>query len=261
MYGIFRESLVMAQNYFGNIFWFALYAASFVYLFVCEKEKTKRILLLYVPLLVFLLFFVPPVRMVYVAVFDEGNTYYRLLWLLPFTVTCAYAGVTAFAKHRRIGLVVCCVFTALAGKMVYKSVYMSRAENAYHLPQVAVDVVDLVREDAEEHDTFDLNSERILVAFPADLVHYVRQYDANLVMPFGREMVEPAWDHWNWIYDAMEEADVIDMELLTNLLQVEGYRYLVLRKGRATDRDPATWGYELIGERGNYLVYRYEQET
>ena len=53
------------------------------------------------------------------------------------------------------------------------------------------------------------------------------------------------------------EADVIDMELLTNLLQVEGYRYLVLRNGRKTDRDPVTYGYEKVGERGGYLVYRY----
>ena len=202
MYGIFRESLVMAQNYFGNIFWFLLYAASFVYLFVREKDKTKRILLLYVPLLVFLAFFVPPVRMVYVAVFDEGNTYYRLLWLLPFAVTCAYAGTCAFARHRRIGPVLCCVLVALAGKPVYKSVYMSRAENAYHLPQAAVDVCDLVRADAEEQGATYFDTDRILVAFPAELVHYVRQYDANLVLPFGREVVEPAWNHWNYVYSA-----------------------------------------------------------
>lgn len=258
MYGIFRESLVMAQNYFGNIFWFALYAASFVYLLVREKDRIKRILLLYVPLLVFLAFFVPPVRMVYVAVFDEGNTYYRLLWLLPFCITCAYAGVTAFAKHKRIGLVLCCAATVLAGKCVYKSIHMSRAENAYHLPQAAIDVCDLIRANAEEQGATDGDSDRILAAFPADLVHYVRQYDANLVMPFGREVVEPAWNHWNFIYSAMEETDEINMELLTNLLQVEGYRYLVLRKESGTDRDPLTYGYVRIGERGNYLVYRYD---
>ena len=257
MYGIFRESLVMAQNYFGNIFWFALYAASFVYLFVREKDKPKRILLLYVPLLVFLAFFLPPVRMVYVAVFDEGNTYYRLLWLLPFTVTCAYAGTCAFAKHRRAGLVLCCALTVLAGKPVYKSVHMSRAENAYHLPQAAIDVCDLIRTDAEEQNATYYHTDLVLAAFPKDLVHYVRQYDANLVLPFGREVVEPAWNHWNFVYSAMEEADVINMELLTNLLQVEGYRYLVLAKDRRTDRDPATCGYRLIGERGNYRVYRY----
>ena len=256
MYGIFRESLVMAQNYFGNLFWFLLYAASFVYLLVREKDRTKRILLLYVPLLVFLAFFVPPVRMVYVAVFDEGNTYYRLLWLLPFTVTCAYAGTCAFAGHRRTGLVLCCALVALAGKPVYNSVYMSRAENAYHLPQAAVDVCDLVRGDALEQGATD-DAGRILAAFPAELVHYVRQYDAKLVMPFDREMVEPAWDHWNFIYSAMEEEEEINIEVLTNLLQVEGYRYLVLRKDRKTDRDPVTWGYEQVGERGGYLVYRY----
>ena len=257
MVGIFRECIVIAQNYFGNIFWFLLYAASFVYLFVYEKDRTKRMLLLYVPLLVFLAFFIPPVRMVYVALFDEGNTYYRLLWLLPFCVTCAYAGTQAVAKHRRIGMVLLAVLVVLAGKPVYKSIYLSRAENAYHLPQHAIEICDLIRADAEEHDAFYYDTDLILAAFPASLVHYVRQYDTNLVLPFGREVVEPAWNHWNNVYTVMEEDEIIYMEILTNLLQVEGYRYLVLEKDRKTDRDPATSGYELIGERGNYHVYRY----
>ena len=257
MYGIFRECLVIAQNYFGSLWWFLPYAVSFVYLCVREKDKTKRILLVYVPLLILIAFLVPPVRMLYVALFDEGNTYYRLLWLVPTAMTCAYAGAEAFAKHRRTGLVLCCILAVLAGKPVYRSIHMSRAENAYHLPQEAVAICDLIRADAGEQGIRYYDTDLLFAAFPADLVHFVRQYDANLVLPFGREVVEPAWNHWNYVYTVMEEDEVINVEILTNLLQVEGFRYLVLRKDRRTDRDPETWGYERIGDRGNYHVYRY----
>ena len=59
MYGIFRESLVMMQNYFGRVTWFALYAAAFVFLFVREKDRMKRCLLLYAPLVTIVLFLFP----------------------------------------------------------------------------------------------------------------------------------------------------------------------------------------------------------
>ena len=254
MYGIFRESLVILQNYYGTLFWFLLYAVSAGYLFVCEKNKTKRILVLYVPLAILIAFLLPPVRMVYVAVFDEGNTYYRLLWLVPFCITCAYAAACAFAKHTRIGLVLCCALIALAGKPVYKSIHMRPAENAYHLPQVVVELCDLILEDAGvETDT-----DRVRCAFPADLVHYVRQYDTRIHLVFGREMVEPVWDHWNFVYSAMEEHDVIDMQLVTNLRESDGFRYLVLHSGRKTSADPETFGFAKVGERGDFVVYRFD---
>lgn len=74
-------------------------------------------------------------------------------------------------------------------------------------------------------------------------------------MPFGREMVEPVWDHWNLIYTAMEEAEVIDMENLITLLREEGYDHLVLRAGRKTDGTPADFGFEKIGETDGYEIY------
>ena len=247
MYGIFRESLVMLQNYYGRVTWFALYAAAFVFLFVREKDRMRRCLLLYAPLVTMVLFLFPLTRKVYVALMDEGATYYRVLWLIPSGVTVAFAAVTLFAAHRRAALVSGCALCALCGSLVYKSVHITPAQNLYHLPQTVIDLCDRMPPDEETGKTY--------AAFPSELVHFVRQYDTRFIMPFGREMVEPVWDHWNLIYTAMEEAEVIDMEHLTTLLREEGYDHLVLRAGRKTDGTPADFGFEKIGETDGYEIY------
>ena len=248
MFGILMESIVIFRNYGGGPLWLLLYAAAFVFLLLREKTRWKRILLVYVPLVVFLVFLCPLTRKVYVAVFDEGNTYYRLLWMIPFGLTVAYAGVTAFAAHRRAGLVACCALIVLAGKPVYTSVYFSPAQNAYHLPEAAVDLCDVMLGEAGE-------DEKVYAAFPAEMVHYVRQYDTRFILPFGREMVEPAWDYYNEIYSAMEEADVIDAEQLTALLRAGGFDHLVLRADRAVKGSPEAFGFEKRHETGGYVVY------
>lgn len=247
MYGIFRESLVMFQNYFGRITWIALYAVSFAYLFVREKDRMKRFLLVYAPLVTIVLFLFPLTRKVYVALMDEGATYYRVLWLVPAGATVCYAAVTLFAAHRRIALVAGCALCVLAGSPVYKSVHITPAGNLYHLPQTVIDLCDQLLPEEEDRQVY--------AAFPSELVHYVRQYDTRIIMPFGREMIEPVWDHWNLIYTAMEEAEVIDMEHLTELLREEGYDHLVLREDRKTSAPPSDYGFEQTGEADGYLVY------
>ena len=199
MWGIFLESVVIFKNYMGfheGGFLAVIYLLVLLYLWIAEKERTRRVIFVYVPTLLLVLFFCPVFRKLFVAALDDSETYYRLLWLLQMSLVSAYGLVKLWRKHAKIGLVLTCVAVICAGNYVYDSEHITKAENAYHIPQVAVEVAELIS--PEEGYTMAL--------VPADLVYYIRQYDSNIAMPYGREMLIARWDYYNAMYEAMEEA-------------------------------------------------------
>lgn len=105
------------------------------------------------PLSLLLLFFFPIFRKVFVRLMGgEGDTYYRVLWLIPMGIIVAYGGVklAGFLYERWgtwAGGIACAAVGAviiLGGRYVYASQYMSKAQNPYHLPQTVVDICDLI---------------------------------------------------------------------------------------------------------------------
>ena len=95
MYGIFMESWVIFKLYGGSGFLTALYLIALLFLLVKERDKSARILFVYLPLFVLFLFFFPLFRKVYVRLMDGGETQYRILWTIPMALTIARAGCLA----------------------------------------------------------------------------------------------------------------------------------------------------------------------
>lgn len=241
------ESVVILKDYFGSGFFGILYLAALVYLIVCEKEKWKRLILVYVPILLLAAFLCPITRKGFVAVMDEGNTYYRLLWLVPFGITICYAGCKAFEKHRRIGLAAMCILVVICGKFVYSSSLITKAENHYHIPQTVIDICDIV-------DPIQ-DGNRVRAAFPSELVYFVRQYNTDILLPFGREMVEQQWDYYNAVYEVMEKPDEICAKDLVEATRETKCSFVILATGRKIDEDPADLGLVLVATVGDYYVY------
>ena len=129
MFGIFMESLVIFKLYTGLKLLFVLTLVSFLYLLVTEKDKTIRQLFVYAPVLILVLFLFPVSRKLFVAMGLDGETYYRVLWTIPMGMITAYGAVRFTGRHRRIGLLVSMVLIILCGSYVYKSDYISKAEN------------------------------------------------------------------------------------------------------------------------------------
>ena len=247
MYGIFMEIWVILKEYAGSGFFIALFVAALVYLAIFEKKHKKKIVLVYVPAILSVLFMLPITRIVFVAVMDEGGTYYRLLWMIPMSVVIAYAACKLFYQHRRIGLILTAIVVMASGKLVYTSSNITKAENAYHLPQTVIDIVDVILPEGHE------GKER--VAFPASLVHYVRQYNTNILMPYGREMVVTQWDYYNAVYEAMEKAETISCEDLLTATRETKCKYIVLHETRAIDGDLTDYGLELVATIEGYQIF------
>lgn len=251
MWGIFLESVVIFKNYMGfheNHFLTAIYLFALLYLWLTEKDRCRRAVFVYAPTLLLLLFFCPLFRKVFVRVLEDSETYYRLLWLLQMSLVSAYGLLRLMGRHRRIGLAAACLMIAACGDYVYDSEHISRAENAYHLPQEAVDIVDLIK--PEEG--------RVTALVPADLIYYVRQYSTDIELPYGREMLIARWDYHNALYEAMEEAEVIDTPSFVELTRNGSFpcAYVVLKEDRETSSPLTDYGFSVYGQVGEFVVYR-----
>lgn len=249
MWGIFLESVVIFKNYMGfhEGNWLAfLYLGVLLYLWFAEKDRHRRAIFVYAPTLLLLLFFCPLFRRLFVGLLDDSETYYRLLWLLQMSLVSAYGMLKLCAGHRRIGLVVMCALIVAGGDYVYDSEHISRAENAYHLPQETIDIVDLI--EPEEG--------RITVLVPADLIYYIRQYSTNIELPYGREMLIARWNYYHAMYEAMEQAEVIETETFVELAREYPCAYIVLKEDRKLTEPLTAYGYERYGQVGAFVIYR-----
>lgn len=248
MYGIFMECVVIFKLYTGLRYLAVLYLIAFLYLLIREKEKRIRIMLLYTPLVILALFFCPLFRKFFVAAGLDGETYYRILWLLPMGITIAYAGCRLFAGHKRIGLAVMSAAVILCGTWVYSNPNISKAENLYHIPDPVVGVCDFLK--AEEGKNY------IKAVFPQEMVHFVRQYDTDIMMPYGRDMLVPRWDYYNEVHEAMEKATIVDIAVLLKATREYGCNYIILHESREVKEDPTMQDLEFLGNVEGYLIYR-----
>lgn len=249
MWGIFLESVVIFKNYMGyheNHFLVGIYLFALLYLWLVERDKRRRAVFVYAPTLILLVFFCPLFRKVFVRIMEDSETYYRLLWLLQMSIVSAYGLIKLMGRHMRIGLLAACLMVVACGDYVYDSEHISRAENAWHLPQEAVDIVDMIR--PEEG--------RITVLVPADLIYYIRQYSTDIELPYGREMLVSRWDYYNAMYEAMEAAEVIDTPLFVELTREYPCAYVVLKEDRKI-REPLTdYGFFVYGQVGEFVIYK-----
>ncbi len=247
MFGIFMESFVIFKLYTGLKLLLLLTLLMWIYLLFREKERRNRIMFVYAPLIIVLLFLFPLSRKFFVAAGLDPETYYRILWTIPMGIITVYGFCRLFENHRKAGTLLAAALIALFGSFVYQSDYISKAENQYHIPDTVIEVCDLIEPENPRA--------RVSAVMPPDLIHFIRQYSARINMPYGREMLVSQWDYYNAVYEAMEGSEIVDMEKLLEATREEYCQYIVMAPGRQSDRDPLFYGLELVGEVDGYRVY------
>lgn len=240
--------LTLYGAYIGTGMIAGLFLVALIYLFVSEKNKTTRILFLYMPVIILVLYFCPFfATIVYNFVGEE--IYYRLLWLVPIVPVLSYAAVKIISdcgeKKRLIAGASLAAIIMLSGKLVYRSPYFSLAQNAYHVPDTVVKLCDAVA--AEEKP--------VIVAFPGEFIQYVRQYNALVCMPYGREVLVDSWNIRDELF-LLLETDVLDAEKIAECAKQRGCQYLIFSGEKKIAGSFEDFGYELSDEIDGYVIYR-----
>lgn len=244
---MWNEVISLFREYMGTgllVGWFLL---AVVYLLIKEKRKHIRIVFVYVPIILLLLFFHPLfARIVYGFVGDE--IYYRILWLMPITVVIAYAAVHLYGNIKgriRIAFAAACaVLVMISGSYIYSNPYFHKAENIYHMPQTVVDICGVIEVEGRE----------VMAVFPVEMIQYVRQYSPVVCMPYGREQIVERWNYYNEMYMVME-AEVVDVERLAVLAKECLCHYIILPQDQELKGSFYDYDYILFDTIDGYHIY------
>lgn len=224
--------------------WFLL---SVIYLFVCEKRKEIRVMFVYIPVFLLIIFFNPLFAGIVYSVLED-EIYYRLLWLLPVTVVTAYTIADIYGRlsgKKRLWFIgLAAVLVIVSGSFIYTDPHFHRAENIYHMPESVVDICDAIEVEGRE----------VTAVFPVELLQYVRQYSGTVCMPYGREITVDRWDNSNDLYDIME-SDVIDAEALASEARNQGCVYIVLREDKKIAGSLTAHDFDVFGKTDGYIIY------
>ena len=238
------------NSYVGWGIIFILYLAAVIFLFVTEKRKERRILFIYMPLVLLILFFLPPVAKLIEKLADD-EIYYRLLWILPVTVTLADTmteiAIKFKGKMRVILIAAFSVMIMLGGRLIYTDDRFSVAENEYHMPQEVVDICDAVIIPGRE----------VRVAFPSEFLVYVRQYTPLIVMPYGWDDLNYAGEEGSFqrIREILENP-TIDAKDMGEAADDFSCHYIVLDEEKPIAGEPESYGLEEYMHIDGYVIYK-----
>lgn len=233
------------REYAGTGLIVILYLLALVYLWVKEKRKYVRILFLYVPVILLILYFNPLFAGLLYRL-AEGEIYYRVLWLLPITVTIAFAASEIYSllpDRRRIlfGLAAAAGIV-VSGSYIYNNPYFQKAENLYHVPDSVVHICDAIRVPGRE----------VMAAFPEEMLLYVRQYSPYVCMPYGRDVIMGGYHELHQII----EADPIVLDRLVPLARQEECHYIILNREKTLEGSVEAYGWTVFMETDGYIIYR-----
>lgn len=242
---MWTDVIQIFQKYMGTGLLMIWFLAALIYLFLSEKRKDRRILFVYVPLILLVLYFNPLFAGAFCMLLGS-EIYFRICWLLPISVVIAYTAVCVFERlkgtKQLIFTVTAAALIIVSGKLVYDNPLYSRAENVYHVPDSVVHICDAIVVPGRE----------VMAAFPREMLLYVRQYSPFVCMPYGREAIQGVP---NELFYAMEQ-DAIDLEIVAPLANTEECHYVIFSEEKELIGEPEAYGWELFGQIDGYVIYR-----
>lgn len=235
------------KEYIGSGLIFIFYLVCVVRMVIVEKRKEYKILFVYMPAVVLVLFFNPLTAKIMKDYADE-EIYYRILWLLPVSVTIAYSVADLYGRLkgrvRIVAILLAAGLIAVGGKIVYTDAEYSIAENEYHMPHTVVDICDEIVIPGRE----------IMVAFPTEMLVYVRQYTPLIVMPYGYEELKYI-KHFDPLHELITEEETDAEDLFTEASK-RGCHYIVLDENKLIIGSADEYGFEEYAHIDGYVIYK-----
>ena len=236
--------------YSGNTTFMLMFALSLIYLWVFEKDKVKKAVLVFLSVTMLVLFVFPLFAHLFMEKLGESGTYYRFLWLVPTSIVSAYTVFhildrfkNRWVKTGAFSFITVCVI--IGGVFMYEAPAFYDAKNAYELPQCVVDMVDDMVVADREYEA----------VFPDEILQYPRQYSTYIVMPYGFETLQFGHGLNDTIHNEMVK-DTLDVKYLCNLCEGNHVHYIVINKNKTLNGRFEDNNYEYVGDYGDYLMYR-----
>ena len=246
----FREIFRIYAQYTGSGIVMILFFAGLIYTAVSIKKRSIQTVLVITSSVLLAVIFCPPGFELYDR-FGGADSYWRLWWIMPIGLGLGYVGCDLIKDHRIAGFALLLVVLLLGGEFVYTGEIeglRSEAVNAGQLPEDTLATVDLLRAVSDEKE--------IHAAFPGELLPYVRQYDADIIMPYGYETVRKDYPVKNEFFDVMSD-EMTDFERLAELCSETGTRYLFIPNEYRTKHPFGHYGFRKVSGTAGFTLYEY----
>lgn len=151
-------------------------------IFLCFRGKDKRRMIVY-PSLLLVIVILNPVLYGYVWIKLIEYAFWRMLWMIPVlpVIGCAVVELAGIAKKDWVMYVVTVIFIGIVffkcDNIYRQDGVFVKAENSYKLPQASVDIAHFIME----------NNDSLTALAPSGLYCYLRQYDGDINLVFGRD--------------------------------------------------------------------------
>lgn len=242
---MWQDLTTVFQKYMGTGMIFVWFCIALIYLFFKESNRERRIMFLYVPVIILIILFQPLFFRVFFR-FLGSEIYFRFCWLLPVSVVIA-ASVVQFSsefegRKQRLVVALSVLVIMVCGKLVYSNPLYTWAENAYHVPQAVVRLCDRIH----------LEGAEVRAAFPQEFLLYVRQYDPTILMPFGREWNDAEVND----FVALLLGDSLEAEKLAEYMNQFYCQYVIMDAKKEILGEPRDFDLTMIDTIDGYAIYQ-----
>ena len=250
---MFEENLEIIKygftEYKGTGAYMVLYCLALVYLFLKEKDKTKRAFTIYFPIFV-LCVVLNPLFNKLVGKILQREAYWRVFWMVPMGVTLGYASVKLIMslekKTQKVFITISFIgVIALAGKYMYSPGNFYAVGNNYKIPDEMVHVAQIIGTDKAEY-------KKALVSYY--LAPYIRQIDGSIELTYTRSAV-PYTENSLAVLVGKGEVDKICAKAKST-----NSNYIVMHKETPLLGEFEEYGYKLLQETTEYRIYKLVEE-
>ncbi|WP_099467042.1 hypothetical protein [Konateibacter massiliensis] len=226
-----------------------LLIAAIVVLLIKEKKNENKQMAYYAIALIAVVVF-PPIVLV-LTHFAGEDVYWRIFWLVPSVIIIAFAATRLIEQagkrsKQRILFVGVLLVIVLGGKSVYNAETFNKAENLYKIPQEAIEICEMVAPDG--------GATKIIV--PESIVSYIRQYNANINLLYGRNMGKDVQKGYRYKVLLQLNSAEPDVKYIAKKAKKKECEYIVFENFSSGTETIADYGYELFGSTQNYVIYK-----
>ncbi len=242
-----QEILSFFQNfvetYWGTCVYQGIFYIALLFVVLHEKKWERKLMYGWYPLILLVIIFNPiTVKLVTVFFNEKSYTayYFRLFSFMPMMCIMAYGLVLLICDQKEVKKFLLVIFLfaviMIGGNYIYSADWMEKAENTNKIPNAAIQICSIVH--SEEKD--------VKIAVPTDISSYIRQYDASILMPYGR--VVKGWDD-------ILCSDTPNVEDILKRAKSEACDYVVVAYSAETYQAFLQWGLDAYGQADSYLIY------
>ena len=242
--GIMKIIISIFNGYYVNVRYLTLLIISIALCFALTKkeEKNNRLVLVYLPIILFLIIMNPYVYS-FIVPYTKG-VYWRFFWLIPLAPVVSYVFTTIIKEKegqfaKVFSIILGIIVIGLSGSYMFSEKNFQKVYNIYKAPDDILGAIMIISAE---------NKDNKKVMCPTDFISWVRQYDSEIKLEYKRIAV-------GGYNKFVNDFDLGVINKYMDKYLTDGCNFIVLNKSIQYDANLEDYGYSKIGETITYYVY------